>query len=339
MRSSAPGLSSLSRVSAGAIKSVLAKHYSGVRVQNINTLADLQQLVVQRPDLVFLGMKFVPLNPILGQADPDKIWLAKYFDDNNIAYTGSGYKAHQLELNKSLAKQRVQIMGLQTSKFQVIGQNKPFTKASIDINYPVFIKPVDRGGGLGINDSSVAHTYPQLKAKVLSIANQHQADSLVEQYLPGREFSVALLKDPLTNQFLAMPIELIAPKNKNGVRMLSSVVKLADLERVREVTDVDLRLKITTLAQNVFSALGASDYGRIDIRLDSTGTPQFLEANLIPSLIDNYGSFPKACALNQSIGYEKMILHIVNLAMLRKATHKPTPKIDIAQLAADLIKA
>ena len=67
----------------------------------------------------------------------------------------------------------------------------------------------------------------------------------------------------------------------------------------------------------VFDALTARDFARIDIRIDKMGEPQFLEANLIPSLINGYGSFPKACVINLDLDYESMILSIVRLALDR----------------------
>jgi hypothetical protein len=53
-----------------------------------------------------------------------------------------------------------------------------------------------------------------------------------------------------------------------------------------------------------------------DIRQDSKGNAQFLEANLIPSLITNYGSFPKACVINLDLNYEDMIVRIVELGLV-----------------------
>lgn len=114
-----------------------------------------------------------------------------------------------------------------------------------------------------------------------------------------------------------MPIELVAPKNINGARILSSRIKSANTEVVKELADPELKSKIVSFARDVFRALDARDYGRIDIRLDKNGEPNFLEANLIPSLIDGYGSFPKACAINENIGYEQMIMQIVGLARSR----------------------
>jgi D-alanine-D-alanine ligase len=98
---------------------------------------------------------------------------------------------------------------------------------------------------------------------------------------------------------------------------LSAQVKSADTEHHLEVTDTSLKEKINTLAINAFLALGAKDYGRIDVRLDSHGTPHFLEANLLPSLVNGYGNFPKSCLLNNDLEYGPMILTIASLAFMR----------------------
>ena len=317
IRSSTARLSSLSVASANAIASVLSKHYTTVVVTIIDNFSDLENLVSRRPDLVFLGMNFVPNNPVLGLLDPDGLWVTTYLDEHNINYTGSGQAAHEMAVNKALAKQRVMDNGLKTSPFFVIKQRQIPSKKRLTLNYPVFIKPVDRGGGLGIDSDSVAYSFEQLCAKVQSIATNFQSDSLLEEYLPGREFSVAILKDGLSGQLVALPLELVAPADTRGVQILSGQVKSADAEKVSLVTDVVMKDRIANLAIDVFKALGGRDYGRIDIRLDGSGVPQFLEANLIPSLIQNYGSFPKACVLNIGLQYEPMILNIVRLGLIR----------------------
>lgn len=317
VRSSEAKLSSMSLESCEAIVAVLAKYYHKVSVATVNNLIDLEAVVAHQPDLVFLGMKFIPENPVLGLQDPNKIWLAEYLDQHGIAYTGSNHSAHELELNKPLAKQRVIDAGLNTSKFQVINQLNPEILNDLDLTFPSFVKPTNRGGGLGIDSNSVTNNIAELSAKVLSIAVNLQSDSLVEDYLPGREFSVAILKREESDGYRVMPIELVAEVDENGQRMLSGAVKLGNAELVLEVNDATMRAKVTTLALDVFQALGARDYGRIDIRLDGKGTPNFLEANLIPSLISGYGSFPKSCLLNIGLDYEPMILKIVRLGLRR----------------------
>lgn len=317
MRSSTKGLSSMSQVSCDAVLAVLAKHFTTVRISTINDLSDLEVLVARGPDLVFLGMEFIPANPAMGMTDPDKIWLSDFLDAHEIAYTGSRQSAHELERNKPLAKQYILDAKLKTSAFCVIKQDKLFTKHDISLVFPLFVKPTNRGGGLGIDSESVVHNFDQLRLKVDAIATKFQTDTLVEEYLPGREFSVAILKDEDSTEFLVMPIELIAPPDSHGARLLSGKVKSTNSEKALQVMDEVIKSKVTKLALSAFNALGARDYGRIDIRLDAAGVPHFLEANLIPSLISGYGSFPKACIVNVGLEYEPMILRLARLGLAR----------------------
>ena len=315
VRSSTKGFSSMSQVSCDAIFDVLSKYFTNVGVTVVNNLSDLEALASKQPDLVFLGMKFVPANPKLGAKDPNKVWLSDYLDNKGIAYTGSSQVAHELERNKAMAKQRVFMADLKTPEYCIIERNRTFSNDDLTINFPLFVKPANRGGGLGVDSDSVAHTFEQLQSKVHSIHTNLNSDALVEEYLTGREFSVAILKEEFSDKYCVMPIELIAPPDKNGYRMLSSKVKSSNVEQVLAVCDGNVKYRVMSLAMNVFIALGARDYGRIDIRLDADDKPNFLEANLIPSLISGYGSFPKACELNLGMDYESMIIRITNLGL------------------------
>jgi D-alanine-D-alanine ligase len=315
--SSQKWLSSMSDVSRRAIQTTLRKYYTKVGIALVDSVLELEMLVASQPDLVFLGMSFIPSNPVLGWRDTERIWLSEYLDRNNIAHTGSGQGAHILESNKDLAKQRVLDAGLRSSSFIVAPQHRQLNRADVSLEYPLFVKPTNRGGGQGIDSASVVHDFMQLKKKVTEIASKHKADSLIEKYLPGREFSVAILEDDLTGQLLSMPVELIAPTDEYGQRLLSRQVKSADAENVMGITNNQTKREISRLAERAFIALGARDYGRIDVRMDAGGNANFLEANLIPSLIADYGSFPKACSLNNQIDYESMILRIVRLGFAR----------------------
>ena len=317
VRSTRPGLSSMSQASCAAARPVLAKHYTDVRITNIDTMDDLEALVRRNPDLVFLGMEYILARPKLGSHDSDKIWLAQHLDEHGIAYTGSSHRAHQLGRDKQLAKQRVLDAGLDTAAFYIVQQDCLMPVAGHLLAFPLFVKPTSRGGGLGIDSNSVVYTAGQLRAKTRALAVELLSDSLVEEYLPGREFSVAILMNEHTREYAAMPIELIAPLGPGDARILSSEVKSSNTEQAIAVTDRAVKARVSELAMNTFIALGGRDYGRIDIRLDARGIPHFLEANLIPSLIDGYGSFPKACTINIGLDYESMILRIAALGLNR----------------------
>ncbi len=311
VRSNVVRLSSMSQDSCDAIFAVLTRHYSRVGITTVNNDKDLQKLVALKPDLVFLGMKFVP-----SQGGARKIWLSELLDNAGIPSTGSAAPAHELEFSKPTAKRRVHSAGLKTSPFCVIKQGS-LPSGNLGLKFPLFVKPADRGGGLGIDSFSVVNNFRELCSKIEAISKNLKSDSIVEEYLPGREFSVAILKDNLSEELIIMPLELIAQANAFGARLLSEEVKSSNSELAIEIADPAIKHKVGALAQNVFNALGARDYGRIDIRLDEDGTPHFLEANLLPSLIAGYGSFPKSCALILKLNHESMILHIVRLALTR----------------------
>ena len=314
VRSTRGNLSSLSSRSAVAILKVLQEYYATVGITIVNTKEDLDNLVLLSPDLVFLGMKYVPDDY---STTNEKIWLQEYLHNEGISTTGSKSSAHRIELDKAQAKQCAVDAGLITSPFYVSNHNKSTNTTKSVLNFPMFVKPTNMGGGSGIDSFSVVHNDFQLDSKIASISSQHSADSLVEQFLPGREFSVAVLYEKTTGVLYTMPLEIIAPKNIDGDRVLSAEIKNADSETTLAVDNGKLRDSITMLALNVFRALGARDYGRIDIRLDANGVPNFLEANLIPSLIEKYGNFPKACIMNRGLGFENMILKITELALSR----------------------
>ena len=311
--STTPGLSSMSVRSREATREALSKYYDDVRITIINTLSDLDELVLRRPDLVFSGMSFV-----FDETTQQKVWVSGHLDAHGITCTGSGQPAHDLERNKHLAKQVVINSGLRTSPFVVITRGASQLADTSQLTYPLFVKPTNSGGGTGIDEKSIVHNSQELRSKAESIERNHRTDALAEQYLPGREFSVAVLRRENSDKYSVMPIELVAPIDKDGNRVLGQATKRSNEEQIVELVDPVLRAAVCEHALAVFHALGARDYGRIDIRLDANGIPNFLEANLIPSLIAGYGSFPKACLLNINLDYEPMLLRIIDLALERK---------------------
>ena len=308
-------LSSTARATQRAVVDVLSLHYLDVVATMVDSYEDLQALAARQPDLVFAGMKFVPLGTKSDIDSSQKIWLPSYLQEFGIACTGSGAEAYALELNKVLAKDRLLSKGLKTAKYEVVPSKATNLSLKSSLVYPLFIKPTNRRGGQGIDAASLARDPVALEHKLHEVCRSLGADALVEEFLPGREFSVAILQHTEPGRYSVMPIELIAPETESGLRILSKQIKNDNSERVVAVEDEEIRESICRLAMDSFEALGAAGYGRIDIRLDAAGTPHFLEANLTPSITEGYGSFPKACELNEDLGYEEMLLRIVSVAL------------------------
>jgi D-alanine-D-alanine ligase len=302
--------------STETIKILLKKHYKNVNISVINNLTDLESLVEINPDLVIVGMKRLPLK------DGSFIEISSYLEDRGIVITGSNSTAIELERNKTDAKDVVKNAGLATSNYIRADISKLLDISTTGLKFPMFIKPINRGSGLGIDSNSVVRNITEFNATIKSLSERNFTDIMIEDFLPGREYSIAILKEINSNYYSVMPLEMIAPKNKNGDRILGCNIKNNDTEKLEIIPAGEIKDEIITFAEDVFVALGARDYGRIDVRYNSKGELQFIEANLLPGLSDTISYFPKACMLNQGLDYESIILRIVNLAFSRNVENE-----------------
>jgi D-alanine-D-alanine ligase len=310
-----PRLNAMARDSQLTMLAILSQQYTKVAISHVNTMADLEVLAGKKPDLVVLGMKLVLLEPSLSYDDSPKMWLSDYLEAAGISFTGSDTTALMLEFDKHAAKQQVIDSGLHSASYFISQIIQP--TLAHNLTFPLFVKPTNRGDSKGIDELSVVHNETELASKVRSIHTDYSSDALIEEYLPGREFSVAVIKQPDSEELLAMPIEITSPVDAKGNRFLSEAVKEADSETVLAVADQALKDALNSLAIGVFKALGSRDYGRIDMRLSADGTPHFIEANLMPGLSD-HGYLVRCFTLNNQISYSDMILSIVRLALERK---------------------
>ncbi len=287
------------------ILDALSKRFTRVGQVMINCESDLNKLLIDKPDLVFLGMK----DKALPSTRNTNIYLSDFLNENNILCVGSSKKARKLSSNKYLAKELVRDAGILTADFFLAHPGQFTSAQDLPLEFPLFIKPPSRSKGSGIDSKSVARDFTQYVAKIEQIYNKYQSKSLVEKYLSGREFSVAILERPNNKQPLTMPIELIAKPNIRGDRLLGLVEKTEDKEKVVLVNDPPTAQKLKDTAIKVFKILGARDYARIDFRMDDNGQIFFLEANTLPGL--GYGYFYRACQLNYSLDYDSIIIKLV----------------------------
>lgn len=317
VRSTSRELSLMSSKSSFLVREVLEKEYTKVGETIINTSEDVAKLLRKNPDLVFLGIKNSPLPSKLGKLHNV---LSDYLEAHSIHYVGSDKIARDFGRRKDFAKQAVQRANLPTAGYFMAKPGQYKSTNTLPLKFPLFIKPPHRGHGVGIDDASVVRTFAEYENKVESIFHNYQSESLVEQYLTGREFTVALLEQPNSSELLSMPVEIITDANARGDRILSSNIKTQDSEQIVAIEDAATHTLLCILAKNIFLALGARDFGRIDIRMSDAGTAYFLEANLPPGL--GRGYFARACEINRGMSYESMILKIAELGILR-SSQKP----------------
>ena len=288
------------------ILKILSKRYADVSVTEINNKKDLDKLLQRKPDLVFSGVKYFNFNK-------KKNWLNDCLEKYDIPYIASNRAALDNESNKNVAKKLILKAKIKTADFFVTSPDEHQSETSIPISFPLFIKPVKGGDSRGIDSNSVAYNFSSFKKKVLEIKDEHNLSSLVETYLPGKEYSVGIFQDSISGTLRAMPIEIIIKKNKNGHSILDFKVKKDDEEKVIMVSDSKIFNKLSKLAIKAFKALGGKSLGRIDIKMNHRGVPHFMEANLMPGLREGY--FYRSCLLNLDMNYEDMIFNIANTGL------------------------
>ena len=288
------------------ILKILSKRYADVSITKINNKKDLDRLLKRKPDLVFSGVKYFDF-------DNEKVWLNDCLEAYDIPYIASSRAALDNESDKNVAKKLMLKAKIKTADFFVTNPKEHKNVSSIPIPFPLFIKPVKGGDSRGIDSNSVAYNFLSFKKKVLEIRTKHNLSSLVETYLPGKEYSVGIFQDSIKGTLIAMPIEIVVKKNINGHCILDFDVKKDDEEKVIAVTDIKIFKKLSKLAKEAFKALDGKSLGRIDIKMNDKGVPHFMEANLMPGLRKGY--FYRSCLLNLDMNYEDMILNIANTGL------------------------
>ena len=288
------------------ILKILSKRYTDVSITKIDNKKDLDRLLKRKPDLVFSGVKYFNFND-------KKVWLNDCLEAYDIPYIASSRTALDNESDKNLAKKLVLKAKIKTADFFVTEPEQHQHESSIPISFPLFIKPVKGGDSRGIDSNSIAYNFSSFKKKVLEIKTKHNLSSLVETYLPGKEYSVGIFQDSINGTLRAMPIEIIIKKNINGHCILDFDVKKDDEEKVIAVTNKKILKKLSKLAKKAFKALGGKSLGRIDIKMNHQGVPHFMEANLMPGLRKGY--FYRSCLLNLDMNYDDMIFNIANTGL------------------------
>ncbi|MCA9066895.1 MAG: D-alanine--D-alanine ligase, partial [Planctomycetaceae bacterium] len=235
----------------------------------------------------------------------------------DIPYTFSDPCVMAVCLQKGITKSVVRDAGVATPRFAVVESvNQPTT--ALDLVFPVFAKPIAEGTGKGVTPASRVDRPEQLAAICQQLLEQFAQPVLVEEFLPGREFTVGITGTGADACCLGTLEIILLADAEQGVY---SYVNKEHCERLVEYrlvhADQDPQvLQAEELALAAWRALGCRDGGRIDIRCDARGVPQFLEANPLAGLHPSHSDLPMlATAIGMS--YEELIGRIVSSAAQR----------------------
>ena len=231
--------------------------------------------------------------------------VASVYDLCGIAYTGSSALTLGISLDKGIAKSLFKAAGVPTPPY-VVMRSEPDFQLARELTFPLIVKPLAEDASIGIDASSVVRDVTGLLARVRSLWSVFERPALVEEFIDGREITVALLADP-AGAFDVLPVSEIAfgALLPGAPAIVTYDAKWAPESPDYKATparcpadlEADLAQRIGQVAIAAARAVGLRDYGRVDLRIRAADQAIFvLEVNANPDLSGDAGFMRAAAA-------------------------------------------
>ena len=190
-----------------------------------------------------------------------------------VPYTGSGHISSAIAMDKDLTKRMVAEKVITPEWCCVTVSEENIDRLTEKTKLPVVVKPIDNGSSIGVH---IAHDRQQLRA-ALEDSIRLGGRTVLEQFISGREFSVAVLQDR------ALPSVEIIPK-VGFYDYANKYQSGAATEVCPAQISPEWEKKLGDAALEVFRTIGLSVYSRADFIVTEDGTPYFLEINTLPGM-------------------------------------------------------
>lgn len=210
-----------------------------------------------------------------------------------VPYTGSGVMASAIGMDKVRTKLLWAGAGLPTPAFYVAG-----SAGAPALGFPLMVKPAREGSSIGMRKVDNA----QELAGAIAAAQEYDDEVLVERWVTGAEFTVAILGDR------ALPaIRLETPNSfyDFDAKYRADTTRYLCPCGLDEVQENELK----ALALRAFRAVGAEGWGRVDVMQDADGQFQLLEINTVPGMTDH--SLVPMAARAEGLSFEALVAEIL----------------------------
>src|SRR3954467_8991861 len=234
-----------------------------------------------------------------------------------IPYTGSDPFTLSLCLDKARTKETLTFHGIPTPRFAVVEKIEDLRSAVEKLQLPLFVKPLHEGSSKGITDGNLCFDEASLFSQTEFLLESYDQPVLVEEYLPGKEFTCGVLGNgdqttvlPLVGMnFDTLPDGALPIYSFDAKFVWDRPEKPLEIFQCPARISSTLQASIERVTLDAFRVLGCRDWARIDVRLDAAGVPNVLEVNPLPGILpdpaDN-SCLPKA-ARAAGIGYDELI--------------------------------
>lgn len=218
-------------------------------------------------------------------------------------------------LHKGHCKSLLKSHHIPTPRFTVI-EDEDVDFADINLTYPLFAKPVAEGTGKGVAPNSKAMSPDELRDVTVGLLRRFRQPVLVEEFLPGREFTVGVVGTGRDARVLGVMEVVLLMNAEPDIYSFENKDKYEDRVDYRLAPpDAEAR-QAAEIALDSYRILGCRDAGRVDIRSDAAGNPEFMEINPLAGLNPEHSDLPILCRL-LGTHYDQLIADIVASAMKR----------------------
>jgi D-alanine-D-alanine ligase len=241
-------------------------------------------------------------------------------DVYEIPYTFGDPGTLCLCLDKGLTKTVLRAAGLPTPDWNVVRNVSDIQHCQLP--FPLMAKPLAEGTGKGINEASKISDRGALRRVCERLLGHFEQPVLIEQFLPGREFTVGVLgtgaEAKVIGSLEIMLRDAAEPSVYSYVNK-EQCEELCDCRLVRAPDGPEVA-EAERIALAAWHIVAGRDAGRIDLRCDAAGRPQLIEINPLAGLHPTHSDLPM---LWTAIGaeYVELIERIVESARLRISDH------------------
>ena len=240
-----------------------------------------------------------------------------------VPYTFSDALVMAVSLHKGMTKAVIRDAGVPTPRYRVIATRSEADGTATDgqdLAFPVFAKPVAEGTGKGVTPASKVKSFAELWPTCQELLARYKQPVLVEEFLPGREFTVGLEGTGDAARVIGTLQIVLLDSAEPEVYSYANKEKCEELVEYRPVDgNKDAEVAAAEqIALAAWRALGCRDAGRADLRSDATGKPSFLEVNPLAGLHPQHSDLPMICTA-VGMPYDELIRRIVESAATRIA--------------------
>ncbi len=290
-------------VIANAIKS------QGFRVKKIGNAANL----LEKMNSLEVDIVFNISEGIFGRNRESQVPIL--LEMAGIPFVGADAMTLSLTLDKIMAKKIFIAENIPTPKFLEIKNTDSLTDKD-HLKFPLIVKPRFEGSSKGLSENSRVENTEELKKQAEYIINTYKQPALIEEFISGQEFTVAIVGNEPPEVLPIVQIKIDGKFKLNDkfytfARITSNRLEYTCPARI----DSALNKKISELALKTYNAVECRDFGRVDFRVDNDGNPYVLEINPLPSL-STEDVFPLV-AKQVGFTYEQIIGRILNSALKR----------------------